>query len=411
MMLARQTVARRVKTCPCFTRDFRLDYTPPANGSGEQPSPTCEIAWAAVELMYNGGVKKTIYQAYLYALLAAVLFGISTPLAKLLLGEIDSIALAALLYLGSGLGALACMAALRVGHGGQASEAALTRPDLPWLAGAVLAGGVAAPIILMISLKHTPAASASLLLNFEGVATTLIAAWIFKEAVGRRIAAAVLLVMLASLLLSLENNGVWGFSLGALGILATCILWGVDNNFTRRISARNPLQIVAVKGIGAGSVSLVITYVLGQKLPSPGGILAGMLLGLLCYGFSIGFFVLAMRTLGSARTSTLFAAAPFVGAAFSVAIFRDPLPSLLAIALLLMLAGAGLMLVEDHQHRHLHAQAAHEHRHQHPDEHHTHTHPEPIGESLTHSHWHAHPELAHSHTHTPDLHHHHSHPA
>jgi drug/metabolite transporter (DMT)-like permease len=288
-------------------------------------------------------------------------------------------------------------------------EASLTRPDLPWLAGAVLTGGVAAPIILMMGLKHTPATTASLLLNFEGVATTLIAALVFKEAVGRRIIAAMLLVTLASVLLSLDGGGLWGFSLGALGVLAACLLWGLDNNFTRHISAKDPLQIVAIKGLGAGAFSLTLAFALGKSLPDAGRTLLGMLLGLTCYGLSIGLFILAMRGLGSARTSTLFGTAPFMGVLLSILIFREPPNGLFWLSVPLMLVGASLMLSEDHQHNHMHDQVEHDHQHQHPDAHHQHPHPQNLRESGAHSHRHSHAILAHSHPHTPDIHHRHGH--
>ena len=192
----------------------------------------------------------------LKALLAALLFGASAPLAKSLLQDVQPVPMAALLYLGSGTGVLLIALVFRASKGG-ATEAPLARRDLPWLTGAVIAGGIAAPIVLMFSLTATPAGTASLLLNFEGVATALIAAIVFREAIGRPAWAAVALVTLGSIVLSWNASGAWGFSLGALGVVAACALWGLDNNLTRPISGKNPLTIVMVKGLAAGTFSLV----------------------------------------------------------------------------------------------------------------------------------------------------------
>jgi drug/metabolite transporter (DMT)-like permease len=230
------------------------------------------------------------------ALLAALLFGASAPLSKLLLEDISPVLLAALLYLGSGFGLLFVKIMEKAVRGEQ-KEARLARSDWPWLVGAILAGGVIAPIILMVSLRHTPAATASLLLNFEGVATMLIATIVFKEAIGRHAWWAIGLITLASILLSTDYTNQWGFSLSALGVLAACSMWGVDNNLTRNISAKDPLVIVTVKGLGAGLVSLIIALALGNTFPSLGITLLALLLGSLSYGLSIFLFVYAMRGL------------------------------------------------------------------------------------------------------------------
>jgi drug/metabolite transporter (DMT)-like permease len=224
------------------------------------------------------------------ALIAALLFGASAPLAKLLLGEIEPIPLAAFLYLGSGIGLLSIKLYQRIHQRGLDNEAQITKPDLPWLAGAIFAGGVAAPIILLFSLRTTPAATASLLLCFEGVATTLIAFFAFKESISRRAWWAIGLITLASIFLSINPNAEWGFSLGALGIIAACILWGIDNNFTRNISAKDPLVIVTIKGLGAGSFSLALALMLDNQIPALSIILGAMVLGCLSYGISIVLF-------------------------------------------------------------------------------------------------------------------------
>ncbi len=259
------------------------------------------------------------------ALLAAALFGASAPFAKLLLGEVEPVLLAGLLYLGSGLSAALLGWGQRVRAKGVTVEAGLARQEWPWLAGAVLAGGILAPIVLLFSLRETAAATASLLLNFEGLATTLIAVLFFQEAISRKIAGAIGLIAAASIILSWNSQGEWGLSLGALGILLACVLWGLDNNFTRRISAKNPLTIVAVKGLVAGSFSLLLGLLLGNPLPGWLTVLGAMVLGSLSYGLSIMLFILAMREMGAARTSALFSTAPFIGAILSFLILREPL--------------------------------------------------------------------------------------
>lgn len=345
----------------------------------------------------------------LQALLAAVLFGASAPLSKLLLGEVEPIPLAAFLYLGSGSGAFLLLLFQGMRNKGQRVEAQLSRSDLPWLGGALLAGGVGAPIILLLGLQRTPASTASLLLNFEAVATTLIAITFFKESIDRRIAWAIGMVTLASIVLT-WTGGNWGFSLGALGIIGACFLWGVDNNFTRHISAKNPLIIVGIKGLGAGAFSLVLCLLLKQQLPPAGIALLAMLLGSISYGISIQLFIIALRSLGAARTSTLFGVAPFVGVLLSLVLLREKPQILFWAALPVMAAGAWLMLTENHVHHHIHEPMVHEHRHSHPDEHHQHD----SGQDIplvngAHTHVHLHEQLEHEHAHSPDLHHRHEH--
>jgi drug/metabolite transporter (DMT)-like permease len=344
------------------------------------------------------------------ALLAALLFGASAPSAKLLLGDIDPIPLAAFLYLGSGLGVLLVKAMQRLNRPGVTAEAQLRRADLGWLAGAILAGGIAAPIVLLFGLQYTPAATAALLLNFESVATTLIAALVFKEAISRRAWWAILVITLASMALSFNPASQWGFSLGALGILAACLLWGIDNNFTRNISAKDPLTIVTLKGLGAGSFSLLLAIILGQRLPSLGLALGAMLLGSLSYGLSIVLFIRALRALGAARTSALFGTAPLAGMVLSLVLFKDPLTWLFILAIPLMLIGAALLINEEHDHAHAHEALVHEHSHQHDDPHHQHAHADGELAGNAHSHLHTHSALQHAHPHLPDIHHRHTHP-
>lgn len=345
----------------------------------------------------------------LQALLAAGLFGASAPVAKLLLGEIEPVALAALLYLGCGLGVGLYKLLLRLAGSGQDAEARISRGDWPWIAASVFAGGVAAPILLMVSLRETPASTASLLLNFEGVATTLIAALVFREAVSRYAVLAILLVTAASALLSWDTSGQWGLSLGALGVLAACVFWGIDNNVMRNVSAKDPLVTVMVKGLGAGSFSLLLALLVGNRLPPLPALFGALALGSLSYGASIVLFIHAMRGLGAARTSALFGTAPLIGAALAFVIFRDSLTPAFVAAVPLMGIAAWLLFREQHSHTHVHEAVTHDHRHRHDDGHHNHDHPGMTDRSLAHSHVHTHERVEHDHPHLPDIHHRHTH--
>ncbi len=347
------------------------------------------------------------------ALLAAALFGAGVPFVKLLVAEIDPVPMAALLYLGSGAGGAVVLLGRRLGAGtdAHASHAPLARSDLPWLGGAVLSGGVAAPIVLLAGLRSTPSATASLLLNFETVATVLLAALLFREAVGRRVWAAAALVVAAGVFLSWKPEDTWGVSAGALGIMAACALWGLDNNLTRKVSAKDPMAIVAIKGLAAGLFSLVLALSLG--VPIPTGPLAGevMLLGFASYGLSIALFVGALRDLGAARTGALFGTAPFFGAAISFVVAPGLPGTAFLVSAALMAAGAVLLFGEAHEHEHHHHALAHDHRHAHDDGHHDHEHaPGEVSPGGYHAHAHRHEATSHAHPHAPDLHHGHDHP-
>lgn len=340
------------------------------------------------------------------ALTAALLFGASAPLAKLLLGEIEPIPLAAFLYLGSGIGLLGIKLFQHIKQQEQ-NEAPVEKSDWGWLAGAIFAGGVAAPIVLLFSLQNTPAATASLLLNFEGVATTLIAFFAFKESISRRAWGAIAIITIASIFLSIDLQAEWGFSLSAFGIIAACVLWGIDNNFTRQISAKDPLAIVTIKGLGAGSFSLGMALVSGSQFPAWEIISGALVLGSLSYGASIVLFIHAMRGLGVARTSALFSTAPIAGVILSILLFQEFPTWVFAIVVPLMLVGAVILVNDEHMHHHLHKGVVHEHSHVHNDGHHEHDHE---GEyPPKHSHVHEHDELPHVHDHMPDLHHRHIH--
>ncbi|NJD03591.1 MAG: DMT family transporter [Ruminiclostridium sp.] len=352
-------------------------------------------------------MKNDIIYPKMQAIIAAVLFGSSAPLAKLLTGDIDPVMLAALLYLGCGFGLFIYRGLQKFSAKQPSMEAGLTLKDMPWLAGAILAGGVAAPIILMFSLKNTPAATASLLLNFEGVSTSIIAAVAFREALGKWIWTAVAFITLASVILTWDTKGVWGFSVGAAGVVLSCIFWGMDNNFTRNISAKDPLSIVIIKGIAAGTISLIIALSTGNTIPSLINIFAALVLGFFSYGISIVLFILAMRSLGAARTSAFFGSAPFAGTAISLILFREWPGINYIFSLPVMIAGAVFILWENHLHKHKHERTEHEHRHIHIDLHHIHEHRGDAGKE--HSHRHVHEEMNHTHSHTPDIHHRHIH--
>lgn len=341
------------------------------------------------------------------ALASAALFGASTPLAKLLIGDgVDPWLLAGLLYLGSGLGlGLVHLArgALRV----PAPEASLQRGDLPWLGLVVLAGGVIGPLLLMLGLSRTPASTAALLLNLEGLATMAIAWLWFKENVDRRLLIGAMAILLGAVLLSWQG-GPSGVGLGALGISGACLAWGVDNNLTRKLSSADPVQIASIKGVVAGTVNLLLAVGHGAHFPEIGAIAGAGVVGFFGYGVSLVLFVLALRHLGTARTGAYFSTAPFLGAALALILFGEPISLPLIGAAVLMAVGVYLHLSERHVHEHEHEALDHDHRHVH-DEHHQHAHSPADPEGEPHAHLHHHAPMRHKHPHYPDLHHRHGH--
>jgi len=340
----------------------------------------------------------------LLALLAAALFGVSAPLAKLLLAHTSPQLLAGLLYLGSGAG----LGALWLVRGRSDREAQLSRTDAPWLAGAIAFGGALGPVLLMAGLGRTPASSASLLLNLEGVFTALIAWFVFRENVDRRIALGMLAIVAGGVLLSWEGQLKWGGLVGPLLVAAATLCWAVDNNLTQKVSGRDPVQIAMLKGLAAGGVNTGLALALGARAPAPLPLAGALVLGFVSFGVSLVFFVLALRSLGSARTGAYFSTAPFVGAAASLLLFREQPSERFVAAAGLMALGVWLHLSERHQHKHTHEAIEHEHMHLH-DEHHQHAHAaeDPPGEP--HSHPHRHEPLTHTHVHYPDIHHRHGH--
>ena len=344
-----------------------------------------------------------------YALAAAGLFGASTPFAKLLVGRMDPVLLAGLLYLGSGLGLLAWHWLGNRRRGLSSPEASLRRADLPWLAGAVLFGGVVAPVLLMTGLASTPGSTASLLLNLEGVLTALLAWFVFRENFDRRIAFGMAAITAGGVLLSLAGRPEeTGLPVGALAIAGACLAWAIDNNLTRKVSAGDPVQIAMIKGLIAGTVNLSIALARGAELPGTWTVVACGSVGLAGYGISLTLFVLALRNLGTARTGAYFSVAPFVGAAISIPLLGDRPTINYFVAAALMGLGIWLHLTERHSHEHDHEALSHEHSHVH-DEHHRHEHgaDDPPGEP--HSHPHHHPPMRHTHPHYPDIHHRHGH--
>ncbi len=274
----------------------------------------------------------------LWAILAAALYALNSPLSKLLLQNVPPTMMAALLYLGAGAGMLA-LRLIQRSSGHVPGEEPLRRTDLPFVIGMV-ALDVAAPIFLMIGLTRTTAANASLLNNFEIVATSVIALCLFHEKISKRLWLAIGLVTLSSAILSFEGEGSLSFSLGSVFVLLACVCWGFENNCTRSISNRDPLEIVVVKGFGSGLGALVIALCIGERLPGAGALVCALLLGFVAYGLSIFFYIRAQRGLGAAKTSAYYALAPFIGAGLSLLIFRELPAAAFWIALAIMAAGA-----------------------------------------------------------------------
>ncbi|MGH8610841.1 MAG: DMT family transporter [Gammaproteobacteria bacterium] len=337
----------------------------------------------------------------LAALGAAFLFGAGTPLAKLLLDTVNPWVLAGLLYLGSGVGLTLYRWLCR------SPRMRLPAHEALWLAGATVAGGIVAPVLLMFGLSGMPASSASLLLNAEGVFTALLAWFAFKEHFDRRIALGMIAIVAGAAILSWPGEirfaGVWS----ALAVLGACLAWGIDNNLTRKVSLTDATWIAGVKGLTAGMVNLALAFSGGATLPPVPHVTEAMIVGFLAYGVSLALFVVALRHLGTARTSAYFSVAPFFGAILAVLFGEVPTPQLL-IAGALMALGIWLHLTEHHEHEHTHEALEHEHEHV-PDEHHQHDHGEPVPPGTLHSHRHRHQPLTHWHLHFPDVYHRHGH--
>jgi drug/metabolite transporter (DMT)-like permease len=340
------------------------------------------------------------------ALGAAALFGASTPFAKLLLGEVSPLVLAAALYLGSGLG-LAAWLAVRTRLPGREPVAPIARADWPWIVAAIAAGGVAGPILLMQGLARSDASSASLLLNLEAVLTAAIAWTAFRENVDRRIFIGMAAIVAGGALLSADAAPRTEGLGGALLIAAACLAWAIDNNLTRRVSGGDAATLACLKGLAAGTVNFALALAFGSELPSLTGWIGAGLLGFAGYGISLVLFIVALRHLGTARTGAYFSVAPFFGAALALAMLGERPGIVFWLAGGLMTLGVWLHLSERHEHAHVHEELEHVHEHVH-DAHHQHVHDSWDGRE-PHVHPHRHARLSHAHPHYPDLHHRHSH--
>lgn len=359
-------------------------------------------------------MRQELKNPVVYALMTAVLFGSGAPLAKTLLQSSSPLFLSAFLYFGSGIGlSLYLLAGTLLGNHRTEREASLTKNDFPWLLGIILFGGFLAPLTFMISLQYTYAATASLLLNFEAVATTVIASVLFYEEVGQRVWVALFLITTSCILLTLNPMAFFGFSLPALGILATCVFWSLDNNVARNISAKDPLIIVTIKGLCGGSLSLITALLFRETFPALQTLEASLMLGFISYGgLTSVLFLLALRGIGTARAASFLAISPLFGVPIALLLFSEQPGPIFFLAAPIMALGVWLLITEHHAHPHHHAAEVHEHRHRHDDLHHGHSHSQenplllPSGE---HSHLHEHDTIFHDHPHRPDTHHRHSH--
>ena len=339
----------------------------------------------------------------LYALMAAMLFGASTPFAKLLVGQIPPLMLGGLLYLGSGIG-LALTRLLR-DRGWRSSG--LQRGDWPWLLGSICFGGLLAPVLLLVGLSAVNGSTASLLLNLEAVMTALIAWLIFRENTDRRVVLGMLAIVAGGVILSWPSAQDAEHSwFGPAAIAAACCGWALDNNLTRKVSASDSLFIAGVKGLVAGLVNCALAMLLGYGWPLPLMVLTAAVVGLFGYGYSLVLFVLALRGLGTARTGAYFSTAPFIGAAVSVLLLGESTTPRFWLTAGLMALGVVLHLTERHAHEHTHESLEHRHRHVH-DEHHQHQHDFVWDGREPHTHGHRHAEITHLHPHYPDIHHRH----
>lgn len=342
----------------------------------------------------------------LLALLAALLFGASTPLAKALLGQMPPLLLAGLLYLGSGAG-LSLLLALRRWQGGTPVTLP-PRADWPWLAAAIAAGGVAGPVLLLFGLQHTPAASAALLLNLEAVFTALIAWVVLRENADRWLVMGMAAIVAGGLLLAWQPGAALALAPGAGLIAAACLAWAVDNNLTRKVSASDAMLLAALKGAAAGACNTLLALAGGAALPPIRPLLGALAVGFAGYGLSLALFVVALRELGAARAGAYFSTAPLFGVVIALLLWPQLPGWTFWLAAALMALGVWLHLRERHDHAHAHEAMAHSHPHRH-DAHHQHSHDFAWDGREPHTHWHTHAPLTHAHPHVPDLHHRHRH--
>ena len=334
---------------------------------------------------------KTKHIATLFAILAAALYAINIPFSKVLLTRVQPTMMAAFLYLGAGGG----LFLYGLMAGGREKEEPLTRAELPYTVGMIVLD-IAAPILLMLGLERTNSANASLLNNFEIVATSLIAFFVFREALSKRLTIAIVLVTAASVILGFEGEGAVRFNSGSALVLGASCCWGLENNCTRMLSSKSSVQITTIKGLFSGLGSLVIALATGERLPEPLWILAVLVLGFVAYGLSINFYIRAQKDLGAAKTSAYYSIAPFLGVAFGMIFLGERPGAQFYVGLAIMVAATALMvkdtIVLQHSHEHTHT---HTHAHSHGNLTHTHEHTH----VHTHTHIHGEDESAHSHTH------------
>ena len=346
------------------------------------------------------------FRGIVFALGSALLFGASTPLAKALVGTIDPLWLAGLLYAGSGLGltVVLCVRAARDGRG----NLTLPRSDLAWLALTILCGGVLAPALFTFGLRLTSGAAASLLGNLENVMTVALAWFVFREPRSARVVAGMAAIIAACIILTWPTDAGAAGGAGAGLIALACLGWALDNNLTRKIAANDATLIAAIKGGAGGAVNLMLAVLLVSPMPAASAALAAGVLGFFGYGVSLVLFVIALRELGAARTGAYFGTAPFIGVATAFTVLGERPETAFFIALPLMACGVWLHLTERHNHTHWHDRLVHDHSHGH-DAHHRHEHAFPWDGAEPHRHEHVHEPLVHAHPHFPDVHHRHEH--
>lgn len=346
-----------------------------------------------------------MYSGQFLAILSAALFGVSPVLCKLVIGDMSPALLAGLLYLGSGIGLLI----LLLSQGRNPVEELRRLPSKHRLAlfGSVISGGIVAPLFLAYGIKFGTASDVSLLLNFETVATTLIAWLVFKEHVGFSVWGGKVFILLGSLLVILTAEGAFAFSVAGLLIILACFFWGIDNNLTRDIEEMSATVLASIKGLCSGTFNIVLALIFTTGTVTVHQVTGSLLVGAMSYGVSLVCFIESLRRIGSARTSTYFAVGPFIGTFLAVLVLGERPPMMFWFAALCMFAGILFLYREMHSHLHVHTMLSHSHPHIH-DEHHQHEHTD-VSAAEPHEHLHIHKPVIHSHVHWPDIHHRHQH--
>lgn len=340
---------------------------------------------------------------FFFSALAAATFGVTAPLSKLLLGSASPLALAGLLYAGGGLGLALASTVRRTAE----REARLRGADLPWMLGAIGLGGVAGPVLMLVGFQRISGISGALLLNLEAPLTALVATIVFKEHLGRRGVVAMALIVAGAMALARPSADGTTDALGGLAVAGACLAWGLENNLTARLSARDPWAVARTKMLGAGVCNLALASATGSALPDPQPVAFALVVGAVGYGASNVLALRAMRQLGAARHAAMFATAPFLGAVAALPILGEWPGAWTVAAAAAMAAGILLLVRERHRHAHAHEALAHDHAHTHDDGHHDHVHDPPV--AGPHAHPHQHEAATHEHPHLPDAHHRHGH--